>query len=103
MGPAERSQRSSGRGAQKRFLRPGLWCFCKAGVDQALARGEERLVIVAHGGTQMAAMERFAVPHKTFHEWCGPNAGGYVLDTRDWAEKRVLHVVETVQYTEENS
>ena len=72
-------------------------------VDEALARGEERLVIVAHGGTQMAAMERFAVPHKTFHEWCGPNAGGYVLDTRDWAEKRVLHVVKTVQYTEENS
>ena len=72
-------------------------------VDEALARGEERLVIVAHGGTQMAAMERFAVPHKTFHEWCGPNAGGYVLDARDWAEKRVLHVVKTVQYTEENS
>ena len=72
-------------------------------VDQSLAEREELLVILAHGGTQMAAMERFAVPHKTFHEWCGPNAGGYVLDTRDWAEKRVLHVVKTVQYTEENS
>ena len=72
-------------------------------VDKALADGEERLVIVAHGGTQMAAMERFAVPHKTFHAWCGPNAGGYVLDARDWKTEHILHVVKTVQYTEENA
>lgn len=72
-------------------------------VDEALARGEEQLVIVAHGGTQMAAMERFAVPHKSFHAWCGPNAGGYVLDTCDWREKRILHVVKTVRYTEEKA
>lgn len=70
-------------------------------VDDALAHNEPRLVIVAHGGTQMAVMERFAVPHKSFHEWCGPNAGGYELDTRDWQEQHILHVVRTVQYTEE--
>lgn len=70
-------------------------------VDEALAKGEERLVIVAHGGTQMAAMERFAVPHKDYYEWCGPNAGGFVLDTRDWRAKRILYVVKTVQYTKE--
>ena len=70
---------------------------------RALADGEERLVIVAHGGTQMAAMERFAVPHKTFHAWCGPNAGGYVLDACDWKAEHILHVVKTVQYTEENA
>ena len=29
-------------------------------VDKALADGEETLVILAHGGTQMAAMERYA-------------------------------------------
>ena len=72
-------------------------------VDEALENGEEQLVIVAHGGTQMAAMERFAVPHKTFHEWCGPNAGGYVLDACDWKTQRVLHVVKTVRYAEENA
>ena len=72
-------------------------------VDKALADGEERLVIVAHGGTQMAAMERFAVPHKAFHAWCGPNAGGYVLDACDWKAEHILHVVKTVQYTEENA
>ena len=70
-------------------------------IDKALESGEERLVIVAHGGTQMAAMERFAVPHKSFHEWCGPNAGGYVLDAKEWQEQHILHVVKTVQYTKE--
>ena len=48
-------------------------------IDKALAEGQERLVIVAHGGTQMAALERFGVPRRSFHDWCGPNAGGYVL------------------------
>ena len=70
-------------------------------VDQALTDGEPMLVILAHGGTQMAALERFALPHRDYYEWCGPNAGGFVLDARDWAEKRVLHLVKTVQYTKE--
>lgn len=35
--------------------------------DEALARGDERLVIVAHGGTQMAALSRFAEPHRDYY------------------------------------
>ena len=69
--------------------------------DPALADGEEMLVILALGGTQMAAMERYALPHKDYYEWCAPNAGGFVLDTKDWAEKRVLSLIQTVQYTKE--
>ena len=72
-----------------------------AQVNNALADGEELLVILAHGGTQMAALERYALPHKDYYEWCGPNAGGFVLDAADWADKRVLHFVKTVQYTRE--
>ena len=68
---------------------------------QALADGEELLVILAHGGTQMAALERYALPHKDYYEWCGPNAGGYVLDARDWPTQHILHLVKTVQYTKE--
>ena len=70
-------------------------------VDKALADGEEMLVILAHGGTQMAAMERYALPHKDYYEWCAPNAGGFVLDAKDWTAKRVLHLLKTVQYTKE--
>lgn len=49
-------------------------------VDKALADGEEMLVILAHGGTQMAALERYGVPRRSYYRWCGPNAGRYVLD-----------------------
>ena len=68
-------------------------------IDKALAEGEERLVILAHGGTQMAALERFALPRRDYYAWCGPNAGGYVLDAKDWQAEHVLHLVRTVQYT----
>ena len=71
--------------------------------DKALADGEELLVILAHGGTQMAALERYALPHKDYYEWCGPNAGGYVLDARDWPTQHILHLVKTVQYTKEGT
>ena len=70
-------------------------------VDKALADGEEMLVILAHGGTQMAALERYGVPRRSYYRWCAPNAGGFVLDTRDWAEKRQLYLLKTVQYTKE--
>ena len=70
-------------------------------VDEALAEGKDRLVILAHGGTQMAAMERYALPRRGYYAWCGPNAGGYVLDAADWAEKRQLRLVKTVQYTKD--
>ncbi len=68
-------------------------------VDEALAEGKDRLVILAHGGTQMAAMERYGVPHQDYYRWCGPNAGGYVLDAKDWTQKHILTVIKTVQYT----
>ena len=55
-------------------------------IDKALAEGQERL----------------GVPRRSFHDWCGPNAGGYVLDARNWPEQHILHLVETVQYTKEN-
>ena len=51
----------------------------------------------------MAAMERYALPHKDYYAWCGPNAGGYVLDAREWAAQHVLHLVRTVQYTKEGT
>ena len=43
-------------------------------------RETERLVIVAHGGTQMAIMERWARPHRDYFEWKAPCGGGFVLN-----------------------
>ena len=79
-----------------------IWMLA-ALVDKALADGEEMLVILAHGGTQMAALERYGVPRRSYYRWCGPNAGGYVLDARDWAARHELRLVKTVQYTKEST
>ena len=70
-------------------------------VDAALDAGRELLVIVAHGGTQMAVMERYALPRRSYHDGCGPNAGGFVLeaDRSVWRQEHTLRQVGTVQYT----
>lgn len=72
-------------------------------VNECLAQGREVMVIVAHGGTQMSVMERYAVPHKEYYQWCAPNAGGYLLDACDWEKQHILHLIKTVQYTKEAS
>lgn len=71
-------------------------------VDQALGENAPQLVIVAHGGTQMAVMERYAVPHEEYYHWCAPNAGGYVLDASHWSDQHILPLLETVRYTKED-
>ncbi len=68
-------------------------------MNQTLAAGEERLAIVAHGGTQMAALERFALPRRDYFSWCGPLGGGFVLDGAHWREERTLTLLDTVRYT----
>ena len=78
-------------------------CAFEKLADDALARGEERLVIVAHGGTQMAALSRFAEPHRDYYSWNAPPAGGFVLSADEWRARQVLRVVKTVGYAEEKA
>ena len=72
-------------------------------VDGALAAGRRQLVILAHGGTQMSVMERFALPRKEYHDWLGPNAGGYLLETdpETWAKDHTMRCLAKVQYTKD--
>ena len=72
-------------------------------VEDAFAVGRRQLVILAHGGTQMSVMERFALPRKTYHEWLGPNAGGYILETDPdtWAREHTMRCLRAVQYTKD--
>lgn len=67
-------------------------------MDQATEAGEVLLVIVAHGGTQMAVLERFALPRRDYFSWRGPLGGGFVLDGSRWREKRALTLLDTVRY-----
>ena len=70
-------------------------------VSQALGAGEQELVIVAHGGTQMAALERYAAPRADYYHWCAPNGGGYLLETAPalWRAEQTLQLVSPLQYT----
>ena len=70
-------------------------------VDQGLASGAERLVIVAHGGTQMAALERFALPPRAYFDWKSPCGGGFLLSSAPWRAGRRLNLTEEVRYTKD--
>ena len=49
--------------------------------QNALAKDEQKVVIVAHGGTQMAVLEAFAGGGKAYYEWQLPPGHGYLLET----------------------
>ena len=68
-------------------------------VDRTLEAGEGPLAIVAHGGTQMAVLERYALPRRDYFSWRAPPGGGFVLDAGRWREERVLTLLDTVRYT----
>ncbi|MEG1682367.1 MAG: histidine phosphatase family protein [Oscillospiraceae bacterium] len=67
-------------------------------VNQALAAGEERLTIVAHGGTQMAVLERYALPRRDYYTGCAKNGCGFLLDTAPWRETGQLLLTGEVCY-----
>ena len=70
-------------------------------VDAALDMGESQLVILAHGGTQMAALERYALPRRDYFQWLGPPGGGFILDASPWRAAHALRLVQAVRYTKE--
>ena len=71
-------------------------------LDQTAAEGKEKLVIVAHGGTQRAVMERFAEPPCGYFDLRPPFGGGYVLayDAALWQRERKLRLLREVCYAE---
>ena len=69
-------------------------------VESALAEGRKEVLIVAHGGTQMAVLERWGEPKKAYYAWCSAPGTGWRLDTARWPDS--LQVLGTVDYTKES-
>ena len=69
-------------------------------VDEELRKGSPCMAVVAHGGTQMAVLERFGAPARAYYAWCAPNGGGYVLRADRWASERTLDLVQEVCFAE---
>ena len=62
-------------------------------LEALLQSGEDPLVIVAHGGTQMAALERWGEPAREYWQWQRPCGCGWKLDF-DGERLRVLQEVD---------
>ena len=58
-------------------------CRGRAAFVKLLETEQEQLVIVAHGGVQMAILERYAKPHRDYFHWHAPCGGGFLLDGPD--------------------
>lgn len=69
-------------------------------LDQALDQHWKDCVIVAHGGTQMALLEQFALEKKDYYSWQLPCGHGYRLDAARWKRERKLTVLGQTDYTE---
>jgi alpha-ribazole phosphatase len=67
-------------------------------VGENLARRSGYLLIVAHGGTIMSVMERFARPRRDYFDWAAPHCGGYraLLDDETWAADPKLTDVQSL-------
>lgn len=64
-------------------------------LEWARNRGEDSLTIVAHGGTQMAVMERFATPRRNYFDWHLESGQGYRTEVT-WGETGPVLTLETV-------
>ena len=61
-------------------------------VDEALSRREARLVIVAHGGTAMAAASRYGLPRRDYYDWLPDNGGilHFTVEERLWRREKTM-------------
>ena len=65
-------------------------------VEREKKAGASELVIIAHGGTQMAALSRWGSPEKDYFAWQTPCASGWLLEDVNWPER--LHVIKEVSF-----
>ena len=56
----------------------------------------EDLVIVAHGGTQMALLEEKGIPRREYYRWQRPCGCGWLLDWEP--ESKTLHVIREISF-----
>lgn len=69
-------------------------------VERAAGEGRQELVIVAHGGTLRAVMERFSLPAFGYFDLSAPFGGGYALsyDAALWTRERKLRLLKAVRF-----
>ena len=66
-------------------------------LEDALAAGLESVAVVAHGGTQMAVLEKWGRPPREYYQWQTACGHGWQLDADSWPDS--LSVIGEVDYT----
>lgn len=64
-------------------------------LESARQRAEDSVTIVAHGGTQMAVMEAFALPRRDYFDWHLDSGQGYRTEVT-WGEAGPVLTLKTV-------
>ena len=65
--------------------------------EELIDKEQEQLVVVAHGGTQMAILERYGCPERDYYQWQSTNGGGFLLDGGDWRACRKLRLLREIE------
>ena len=65
-------------------------------VRESIEKNAPELIVVAHGGSIMAIMARYADPQRSYFEWYVKNCEGYraVLDENSWQESPLFFTSE---------
>ena len=71
-------------------------------MDDAFAAGRDQLVILAHGGTQMAVLSRLALPRRDYYHWHAAPGVGFRLRTDPRRGVPGLRVLGRIDYTKES-
>ena len=66
-------------------------------LEDAFAAELENMAVVAHGGTQMAILEKWGAPKRAYYQWQTACGHGWLLETDLWPDS--LRVSGEVDYT----
>lgn len=58
--------------------------------EALMYKEKEDVFIVAHGGTQMAILERWGNPKRDYYDWCAKPGAGYILCADDFPNALTL-------------
>lgn len=62
-------------------------------VEDAIDSGIKTTALIIHGGTIMAILDHFAVPHRDFYDWHVKNAGGFEIELNEACWKKGIREV----------
>ncbi len=68
-------------------------------LEQEEKKGREELILLAHGGTQMAVMEALCREKRSYYDWHLGSGKGYLLEAERKEEGWSLSLLEITDYT----